>query len=446
MLGAIIGDIVGSRFKFNNHKSKDFELFTDDCYVTDAGIMTIAVAKATMEAIKIIKIRKSSVCDYDFDFYGTYHFMTMKYMQEIGRKYPNCGFSDKFYSWVFSDNPEPDNSFSNEAAAWISPVGFVAQDGWEAKQLAETVTEIINNHEESIKSAETVAAAINMAFRGELKIEIQETYSSDETCREIVPQAIECFLESVSFEDAIRTAISLGGNSSAIGAITGAIAEAYYGVPENLKENALAYLDEDLLEIYDEWAAFTLIKDERFKMMTKYIGKIEAVESLRHREIYHKDGDIQKRFIGHSKLVRMFEKEFCLFAESHPEYELIHYKKILEKNGIKYTPAEIRSVNVQNFDEQCVLALIMSAIRSVHLYGGSLASFFKDGSIPKWLKHLKDIDWKQNPRCFSEITFEIGGIFCGHTIYHFIFEKDQAMFEQINRRNYDKPLNIQHFS
>ncbi len=278
MIGAIIGDIVGSRFEFNNHKSKDFELFTDECQVTDDSIMTIAVAKAIMETEKRIKQLLYERGNNNNDYYSLLETMTIKYMQEIGRKYPYCGYGGMFRRWIFSDNPKPYNSYGNGAAMRISPVGFIAHTDYEACELSEIVTSTTHNHTEGIKGAEATAVAIFMAKRGFSKEEIfhkinknyynldftideiRGTYEFNETCQETVPQAIVAFLDSTSFEDAIRTAVSLGGDSDTLAAITGSIAEAYYGVPEDIKEKALAYLDSELRSIYEEWCG--LIDDK----------------------------------------------------------------------------------------------------------------------------------------------------------------------------------------
>jgi type I restriction enzyme M protein len=277
MLGAIVGDIVGSRFEFNNHRSKDFDLFGEGCFATDDSIMTLAVAKAIMEATA----RTPAVSDDDREFHTLLSGLTVKYMRKIGRKYPNCGFGGRFSKWVFSDDPKPYNSFGNGAAMRVSPAGFAAKSERDAHRLAETVTAVTHNHEEGIKGAKATVTAIYMARRGAPMYEIREqiareyypidftidsirpVYRFNETCQETVPQAIECFLESVSFEDAIRIAISLGGDSDTIGAITGAIAEAYYGVPEDIREKALAYLDAELRAIYDEWEVFAQEDGER---------------------------------------------------------------------------------------------------------------------------------------------------------------------------------------
>ena len=267
MLGAIIGDIVGSRFEFNNHRSKDFELFTNSCFATDDSIMTIAVAKAILETEKAIGPNRRGDC-FDTEYYRMLSQMTVKYMQEIGSKYPNCGYGGMFARWMFSEKPEPYNSYGNGAAMRISPAGFTARTESEAIRLSEAITSVTHNHKEGIKGAEATAVAIYMARLGCLKSELREkitrdyypidftideirsTYQFNETCQETVPQAMACFFESESFEDAIRTAISLGGDSDTIAAITGAIAEAHYGIPDPIRIKALSYLDADLRAIY----------------------------------------------------------------------------------------------------------------------------------------------------------------------------------------------------
>ncbi len=256
MLGAIIGDIVGSRFEWNNNKTKHFELLNDKCFFTDDTVMTLAIAKAILHS-------KSDYSDLSS--------LSIKYMQEVGRNYPSCGYGGSFGLWVFSNNPKPYNSFGNGAAMRVSPVGFVAKSLDQAISLSKKVTEVTHNHPEGIKGAEATAVAIYLARNGyninDIKNyidkhyykmnftldEIRDTYKFNETCQDTVPQAIMAFLESTSFEDAIRNAISIGGDSDTIAAITGGIAEAYYGVPIEIRENALKYLDENLKSILLEF-------------------------------------------------------------------------------------------------------------------------------------------------------------------------------------------------
>jgi ADP-ribosyl-[dinitrogen reductase] hydrolase len=279
LLGAIIGDIVGSRFEGSNHKGKDFELFDEECRATDDSVMTLAIAKAIMETEKIMNSEDDGMNDY----YSLLEKMTVRCMQEIGRKYPYVGYGWWFSYWIFSDDPKPYNSFGNGAAMRISPVGHIAITESDVIKLSEVVTAVTHNHKEGIKGAEAVAMAIYMVLHGYTKEEIRQrierdyypldftiegikdTYLFDASCQNTVPQAIVAFLESVSFEDAIRNAVSIGGDSDTIAAITGSIAEAYYTVPEDLKEKALTYLDDELYSIYDEWVRFMDEKKEEGK-------------------------------------------------------------------------------------------------------------------------------------------------------------------------------------
>ena len=265
MLGAVIGDIVGSRFEWNNIKSKEFDFLTYKCELTDDSIMSLAIAKAILEAKK------------DYSDLGA---AAVRCMQEVGRPYPGCGYGGNFRQWMYSDNPQPYNSYGNGAAMRVSACGFAATSLDEAIALSRAVTEVTHNHPEGIKGAEATTVAIYMARTGHNLVEIQDyinknyykidfklddirdEYGFDESCQGTVPQALEAFFESTCFEDAIRNAISIGGDSDTIAAITGGIAEAYYGIPTDIRNHALSFLDEKLLKIL---TAFE----------TKYPSKVE---------------------------------------------------------------------------------------------------------------------------------------------------------------------------
>lgn len=256
MIGAIIGDIVGSRFEWDNHRSKDFDLLTHKCFFTDDSVMSLAVCDALMR------------CKPD---YSDLSEQAVRSMQGVGRPYPNCGYGGSFRRWIYSDNPQPYNSYGNGAAMRVSGCGYVGKTIDEVKRLSKTVTEVTHNHPEGLKGAEATAVAVFLARTGKSLIEIQdyiiknyyplgfilddirESYQFNETCQDTVPQALEAFFESTSFEDAIRNAISVGGDSDTLAAITGAVAEAYYGVPTSIRKHALTFLDERLLKILLEF-------------------------------------------------------------------------------------------------------------------------------------------------------------------------------------------------
>ncbi len=261
MIGAIIGDVVGSRFEFHNFLSKEFDFLSPTCCFTDDSVMTCAVAQALMDS-------KEDFSDLQEK--------TVAAMQRIGRQFPNCGYGARFIHWMFSDNPEPYNSYGNGSAMRISPVGFVARDVEEAKKLAAAVTSVSHNHPEGMKGAEATAVAIVLARQGRSKEEIRSMMESyydlsttvaeyrlhwnghgREICQISLPQALACFFEGESYEDVIRNCISIGGDSDTLGAIAGGIAEAYYGIPDSISDQVWDYLPPVLAKVckdFDSWA------------------------------------------------------------------------------------------------------------------------------------------------------------------------------------------------
>ena len=266
MMGAIIGDIAGSRFEFNNWKRKDFKLFKQQCRATDDSIMTLAVAAALMEAGEDMDALEGAA---------------IQWMQMLGRSYPRSGFGGRFYKWLFQEDPQPYGSYGNGAAMRISPVGFYARSEDEVKRLSRAVTAVSHDHPESFKGAEATAMAIYMARNGaDMEAirerierdyyhidftldEIRPAYTFDVSCQGSVPQALEAFFESNSFEDAIRNAVSIGGDSDTIAAITGGVAEAYYGIPAAIAWVGERYLDEALRDILKRWRAFMKQREEQ---------------------------------------------------------------------------------------------------------------------------------------------------------------------------------------
>ena len=282
MLGAIIGDTVGSRFEWHNHRSKDFDFLTYKCEPTDDSIMTLAIAKAILKSEGNI----NKLPD-----------LAVRYMQQLGRLYPDAGYGGAFRKWIRSNNPKPYGSFGNGAAMRVSPVGFAAKNLDEAKAMSKAVTKVTHNHPEGLKGAEATTVAIFMALHGKSMLEIRDyidknyypmnytldgirgSYQFNETCQDTVPQAMMAFFESTGFEDAIRNAISIGGDSDTIAAITGGIAEAYYGIPPEIRKHELTFLNERLLAILVEF-------ENKYKpIMEKKIGKNVSVPIERDADI-----------------------------------------------------------------------------------------------------------------------------------------------------------------
>ena len=192
-------------------------------------------------------------------------------MQELGRPYPNSGFGGSFYHWIYSDDPQPYHSFGNGAAMRVSAIGFAARNMREVKSMSHAVTAISHDHPQGLKGAESVAMAIFLARQSKTKQQIRDyieqnyykigftldeirgTYEFNETCQNTVPQAFEAFFEAKDFEDAIRNAVSVGGDSDILAAITGSIAEAYFGVPFDLRKKAENYLENDTFRPIYTW-------------------------------------------------------------------------------------------------------------------------------------------------------------------------------------------------
>ena len=244
MLGAIFGDVVGSRFEWYNIKTKDFELLINECGPTDDSVMTCAVAECLLDGSDPVAV-----------------------MQRWGRQYPGYGYGSNFAAWIDSAHPTPYNSWGNGSGMRTSAVGWLFDSLEETLAQAERISAVTHNHPEGIKGAQAVSAAIYLARTGSTKEqiahylrqnyypldftldEIRPHYFFDVSCQGSVPQALMAFLESESFEDTIRNAVSIGGDSDTIAAMTGAVAEAYYGIPEHLVEAILPFLDDQMLEV-----------------------------------------------------------------------------------------------------------------------------------------------------------------------------------------------------
>lgn len=245
MLGAMIGDIVGSVYEWDNIQTTAFEFFKPTCFFTDDTVLTAATAQALLT---------------DGDYARAY--------QDFSRRYPGRGYGGRFARWIQQENPQPYNSWGNGSAMRVSPVGFAFNTVEEVLAEAERSARVTHNHPEGIKGAQAVALAILLARQGVDKVEIKDeitrrfaydlaqtldeirpAYSFNESCQGTVPEAIIAFLESTDFENAIRLAISLGGDSDTLANITGGIAEAYYGIPGEIAEKGKSYLPDEFLGI-----------------------------------------------------------------------------------------------------------------------------------------------------------------------------------------------------
>lgn len=256
MYGAILGDIIGSPYEFDRgNKTKDFPLFSKHSEFTDDTVMTIAVAEALLKSgvdADLNTIRQNVICS----------------MQDWGHRFPYAGYGASFRWWLQEDNPQPYESYGNGSAMRVSAAGWFYDSLERTREVARATAEVTHNHVEGIKGAEATAAAIFLARTGSTKEEIRDYiceefqydlsrtcdeirpgYRHVESCQETVPEAITAFLEGDSFEDVIRTAVSLGGDCDTLTAIAGSIAEAFFGVPENLKSECLKRVPAEMCEV-----------------------------------------------------------------------------------------------------------------------------------------------------------------------------------------------------
>lgn len=263
MYGAILGDIIGSPFEFDRgDKTKDFKLFSRRSHFTDDSVMTLAVCEA------LLKVGQDAAVKEIED-------AVITSMQSWGRRYPHEGYGGYFRHWLTARHPEPYNSFGNGSAMRVSAAGWLYDSLEKTRVVAKATANVTHNHPEGIKGAEATASAIFMARNGSSKEEIKKyienefhydlnrtldeirpSFHMDETCQKTVPEAIIAFFEARDFEDAIRNAVSLGGDTDTLGAITGSIAEAYFGISETLISECRNRINKDMRDVVDTFYSF----------------------------------------------------------------------------------------------------------------------------------------------------------------------------------------------
>ena len=261
IFGAVVGDIIGSTYEFDNIKTKDFDLISERCKFTDDSVMTVAISHALCEC------KTNGIMDEE-----NFEKAVIESMQNFGRRYPKAGYGGMFFGWVFSENPKPYNSFGNGSAMRVSPVAWAFDDLETVEKFAEISARVSHNHPEGIKGAQATAAAIFMARIGKSKAEIKNyienkyhynldrtcdeirpDYKHIETCQKTVPEAITAFLEGENFEDAVRTAVSLGGDCDTLTDITASIAQGMWEIPDEIEKKIRLKLDDYLLLEIDKF-------------------------------------------------------------------------------------------------------------------------------------------------------------------------------------------------
>ena len=256
MLGAMIGDIIGSVYEWNNWKDKRFKLFHPQCRMTDDSVMTAAVASALLSSdlTDLEQFKENLVAE----------------MHRFGKAYPGLGYGPRFEKWLIQGDTKPYGSLANGSAMRVSPVAWVAETMEECLTLAKASAEVTHDHPEGIAGAQALAGAVFLAKMGERKEVIRdfvsdyysldftldgirEEYAFDVSCAGSVPQAIVAFLEATGYEDAIRNAVSIGGDSDTIACMTGAVAAAFYGIPKDIREEAGPFIEGEVRNVLDRF-------------------------------------------------------------------------------------------------------------------------------------------------------------------------------------------------
>lgn len=389
MLGAIIGDIAGSIYEFNNIKTEDFTPFEGKCFFTDDTVMTVAVADALMSGKRDPK--KTEAC-------------MIKSMKKFGKSYPNAGYGGRFSAWLLNPDPKPYDSFGNGSAMRVSPVAWYFHNLEKVQQFAEISAKVTHDHPEGIKGASAVATAIFMARNGrdknyikryiELKYhydfsktldEIRPSYNFDETCQGTVPVAFEVFFEAESFEDTLKKAISMGGDSDTLAAIACSIAEGFYPIPKELKEKALAVLDRKILSMLKKWDGDLSVSASPF----------EQRDILLYTDYLLTNPRTEKKTVTHPNMDQSFvvpDYSETLFNFYHDAmvspYFRADYKEVLARHDIKQYGDMI--VELPDASEVLLSAMLTLIISGERINPGNIAWAAETGILGDIMQGLRD--------------------------------------------------------
>ena len=388
MIGAIIGDIAGSIYEFNNIKTTDFPIISDDCFFTDDTVMTVAVAEALLKGNRDEEKTEKEM---------------VKAFRKYGKSYPDAGYGLRFGEWIASSDPKPYNSFGNGSAMRVSPVAWYFHSLEKVEKFAEISAKVTHDHEEGIKGAKATAAAIFLARNGrpkdyikryiELKYrydfskslnEIRPDYSFDETCQGTVPVALQVFFEAESFEDTLRKAISMGGDSDTLAAIACSVAEGFYPVPAEIKERALSKLDKKLLSMLKKWSEDLSVSSNPFEhrdvmLYTDYMLRNPHTE---RKTIHHNDTNKDYVVPEYNEIMFNFIRDAVASERLRSDYA-----KILANHNIKShhdMVCEVCDANVVLLE--AMLTVIISGER---VKPGNVAWAAEDGILGDILYYIR---------------------------------------------------------
>ncbi len=408
MLGAIIGDIVGSRFTRNPVQSMDFDLFSKENHYTDNTVLTLGVANGLLEVLKTCG-EEPSLDDLEV--------IVTKNLRELTSRYPFAGYSLPFQQWLKDDNYEPYENSNNTAAKRVSPVAYFAEEEFQVTELSEVIATITHENKEAIEGADIIAHLIYLARKGFTKANMydyvrevyppmsenlisyrQENYFCHLT-RKTVPLAIYAFMISESFEDTLKSAIFLGGDTATITSMAGALAGAYYGIPTEMIEKVWSYLPEEFVLIIKEWNKEYATREilHSYHVITKYVMLFQEVLNPLGFN-YEKTGLTSSL----DSLVRSFTNEMI---------EFMNARNLLPKFR-KWTLTE-NQLDIS--EKEQIVFEIYKDIRINRFTKGHLKEKIKDGSLFEQLRKLKEFSPSSNP--IRSFTYEYGSFFDGMSKY-----------------------------
>lgn len=393
MLGAILGDIIGSPYEFDIHniKTTEFPLFNERSGFTDDTVMTLAVAEGLMNG---------------FEDPGKTEGEITKSMQALGRKYPDAGYGTHFNEWLREEKPKPYNSLGNGSAMRVSAAAWLYNNLRDVELYAELSAKGTHNHPEGVKGARVTAAAIFLARQGADKTfirryieekyqyrfdrscdEIRPYYHHVETCQETVPEAMTAFFEGNSFEEVIRLAVSLGGDSDTLTAIAGSIAEAYYPIPEPLRRKALSMLDDELLSILKKYRAFLKeIRDKRYGKIKKLMSYQPFFDAGGKTEWFVRPPEGEARSFAYP---RYGEEVACLeeFAQD-AAFADFDYAGTIELAGLKMD-LDLYKDKAQFCCPLVLRAMLTSIVRQERFWDGLIGKAVEEGTVSAILDSLE---------------------------------------------------------
>jgi hypothetical protein len=388
--------------------------------------MTLAAGKAVMEAAETIKPGLGGITE---DFYDKLPGLAVRYMQKFGREHPDVKFNEQFKEWMLSERPQPFDGSGTGASVCVSPAGYIALSNEAAERIAMSLASVTDKSQSDGASAKAAASAVFLARQGALKHEILKGMTAanmkllikikftldynpgPRSSEDTVALAMKSFLKASSFEDAVRIAVSWGGEVSTVAAIAGSVAEAYIGVPTLFKNRIRDFLNDQQLEVVREWESFACYTDEEFKVLTKYIGRFHFTKvdvPGQKEDKSWSQGEPSADPIDETLAddAFSFKAECQNYLHSIYRYRYMRHPEILAMAHVSHPLDNFNLLELDKLDNKTVLDILYSTVSTDYLSDDELPENLKKGLTGLCLRRLKDADWLINHRRIHEFFFE----------------------------------------